>query len=44
MIGAPRIGVEIGPRTVRAVRLAGGWRRRPAQVVGLSLRLPGPFG
>ena len=37
MIGASRIGVEIGPRAVRAVRLsAAGWRRRPAQVVEIE--------
>lgn len=38
MIGASRIGIEIGPRAVRAVRLsAAGWRRRPAQVVEIEV-------
>lgn len=37
MIGASRIGVEIGPRTVRAVRVfARGWRSRAAQVLELE--------
>ena len=37
MIGGFRIGVEIGPRTVRAVRVTtGGWSSRPAQVVEIE--------
>ena len=37
MIGTRRIGVEIGSRTVRAVRVSGaGWGRRPAQVLEID--------
>jgi type IV pilus assembly PilN-like protein len=37
VIGASGIGVEIGPRALRAVRVSGaGWRRRPAQVVEIA--------
>lgn len=37
MIGAPRIGIELGERTARAVRLSrGGWRRETLQAVELE--------